>query len=529
MIETEVFATAAVAAPHHLAAESGRKILSEGGNAIEAMVAMAATIAVVYPHMNTLGGDGFWLIREPSGRIFYIEACGYAGAGASLEHYRDLGHRFVPPRGPLAALTIPGTVGGFILAHELAKAAGARLPLADLLRDAIDFAKTGYPQSQGEAKTAPLEFAALQAAPGFAESFLVDGKIPSAGTKRWNPALADTLQHLSHAGLEDFYRGDIGRELAADMKRIGAPSTREDLVRFRAVLREPLSLSLEGRTHFNAPPPTQGLASLYILGLFAQLGIKKAESFEHVHALVEASKRALALRARVCTDFEYLTHDPADFLAPAFLAREAATIRFDRAASYPLAEAEGDTVWMGAMDAAGRAVSFIQSVYWEYGSGCVLPQSGILLQNCGCAFSLDPNSLNPLMPGRRPPHTLNPALTVFDDGRIMAHGSMGGDGQPQFQAQVFTRYALGNSLAAAIDAPRFLFGKLWGAETETLKLEPRFDEALIRRLRVVGHDIELASEPYSSRFGHAGGLIWHANERIEAAHDPRSDGGSAGL
>ncbi|MGP0060461.1 MAG: gamma-glutamyltransferase family protein [Beijerinckiaceae bacterium] len=529
MIQTEVFAKAAVAAPHHLAVESGKKILSEGGNAIEAMLAMAATIAVVYPHMNSLGGDGFWLIREPAGRIFYIEACGYAGAGASLERYRDLGHSIVPRRGPLAALTIPGTVGGFILAHQLAKAAGGRLPLTDLLRDAMDFAKTGYPQSQGEARAAPLEFAALQAAPGFAESFLVDGKIPSAGTLRRNPKLAETLHHLSRAGLEDFYRGDIGREIAADMERIGAPSTREDLVRFRAVMREPLSLSLEGRTHFNAPPPTQGLASLYILGLFARLGINKAESFEHIHGLVEASKRALALRDRVCTAFEYLTHDPTEFLTPAFLAREAAAIRFDRAAPYPLAETEGDTVWMGAIDAAGRAVSFIQSVYWEYGSGCVLPQTGILLQNRGCAFSLDPKSRNPLMPGRRPPHTLNPALTTFDDGRIMAHGSMGGDGQPQFQAQVFTRYLLGNSLAAAIDAPRFLFGKLWGAESETLKLEPRFDDGLISRLRAVGHDIELASEPYSSRFGHAGSLIRHASGRIEAAHDPRSDGGSAGF
>jgi oxamate amidohydrolase len=529
MLNTEVFAKAAVAAPHRLAAETGKKILAEGGNAIEAMLAMAATIAVVYPHMNGIGGDAFWLVREPSGKIFYIEACGYAGAGARIAHYRDLGHDIIPRRGPLAATTIPGTVGGYILAQEMAKAAGARLPLADLLHEAIGFAKNGYPQSLGEAKTAPLEFAALQTASGFAENFLVDGKVASAGSLRVRPKLADTLEHLSRAGYDDFYRGDIGREIAADMERLGVPSTHEDLMRFHAVLRKPLSLTLDDRVHFNAQPPTQGLASLFTLGLFPRLGVKQADSFEHIHGLIEASKRALALRDRICTDFDHLRRDPADFLTPSFLEREAAMIRFDRAASYPPAQSEGDTVWMGAIDAEGRTVSFIQSIYWEYGSGCVLPQTGILLQNRGCAFSLDAKALNPLIPGRRPPHTLNPPLTTFNDGRVMAHGSMGGDGQPQFQAQVFTRYVLGSSLAAAIDAPRFLFGKLWGAETESLKLEPRFDDGLVRKLGAVGHNIEIAVEPYSRGFGHAGGLVRHPNGRIEAAHDPRSDGGAAGL
>jgi oxamate amidohydrolase len=529
MIETEVFAKAAVAAPHHLAAESGKKILAEGGNAIEAMLAMAATIAVVYPHMNALGGDAFWIIREPSGKIHYIEACGYAGSEAKLARYRDLGHSIIPRRGPLAATTIPGTVGGYIVAHEIAKAAGARLPLADLLRDAKGFAQSGYQVSRTESQTAPFELAQLKEAPFFAEHFLVDGKIAAAGAVRRSPKLADTLEQLGKAGLDDFYRGDIGREIAADMQRLGVPATRGDLESYRAVARTPLSLALEGRRHFNSPPPTQGLASLYILGVFARLGITKAESFEHVHALAEISKRALALRDRIWTDYDYVVRDPADFLKSAFLDREAAAIRFDRAAPHPIAPSDGDTIWMGAIDADGRAVSFIQSIYWEYGSGCVLPQTGILLQNRGCAFSLDPKSLNPLTPGRRPPHTLNPALTIFDDGRIMSHGTMGGDGQPQFLTQVFTRYLLGTPLASAIDAPRFLFGKLWGAESETLKLESRFEDKLIRQLRSVGHDVEIAPDPYSSRFGHAGGLVRHPDGRIEAAHDPRSDGGSAGF
>lgn len=529
MNETEIFQKAAVAAPHHLAAATGRSLLAEGANAIEAMLGMAATIAVVYPYMNSIGGDAFWLIREPDGTLRYIEACGYAGSKATIAAYHKLGYDALPPRGPLAAVTIPGTVGGYSLAQELAKAVGGRLSRADILGDAVRLAREGYPQSRTEAACEPFEFEALRAAPGFAETFLIDGRIPAAGTMRTNRALADTLEHLAHAGFDDFYRGDIGREIAADMERLGVPSTRADLEAFRAELRPALTLRLPGRTHYNSPPPTQGIAALFILGLFDRFGKIEVESFEHIHGLVEAAKRGLALRDRICTDYAHLARDPAAFLQPDVLAREAAMIRMDRAASVPVAAAEGDTIWMGAIDAQGRAVSFIQSIYWEYGSGCVLPKTGILLQNRGFSFSLDAKALNPLTPGRRPFHTLNPALAIFDDGRIMPYGSMGGDGQPQFQAQVFTRSLLGVPLAEAIDRPRFLYGKLWGADTPTLKLEPRFDESLIRKLKSAEHDVEIAAEPYSSRFGHAGGLIRHPNGRIEAAHDRRSDGGAAGL
>lgn len=528
MNETEIFAKAAVAAPHHAAAATGRTLLAEGANAIEAMLGMAATIAVVYPHMNSIGGDAFWLIREPDGRVHYIEACGTAGAKATIAAYRAQGYDAIPPRGPLAAVTIPGTVGGYILAQELAQAAGGKLPRADLLHDAIKLAREGYGQSVAEAKGEPFEFAALKEAPGFAETYLVEGKIPAAGTARKNPALADTFEHLVHQGYDDFYRGDVAREIAADMEKLGIPSTRADLEAYHAQWRAPLSLRLAGRTHYNSPPPTQGIVSLFMLGLFERLGKIAPESFEHIHGLVEIAKRGFAMRDKICTDFAYLPTDPARFLAPEVLAREAAMIRMDRASAFPVQAAEGDTIWMGAIDSEGRAVSFIQSIYWEYGSGCVLPKTGVLLQNRGFSFSLDPKAFNPLTPGRRPFHTLNPALCVFDDGRIMSYGSMGGDGQPQFQAQIFTRSLFGQPLAEAIDRPRFLYGKLWGADTPTLKLEPRFDDTLIRKLKSVGHDIELASEPYVSRFGHAGALIRSKDGRIEAAHDPRSDGGAMG-
>jgi gamma-glutamyltranspeptidase/glutathione hydrolase len=528
-MDSRFFDTAAAAAPHAEAAETGRKILAEGGNALEAMIGMAATIAVVYPHMNAIGGDGFWLIREPGGRVRYIEACGPAGGRATMARYRALGAEAIPPRGPEATVTVPGTVGGWALAHDLARHAGGRLPLADLLGDAIGLARDGYAQSASEARTLPFAYEALKEAPGFAEAFLVDGKIPAAGTRRRAPALAATLEHLAKAGLDDFYRGDVARELATDMDAIGAGVTRSDLEGYRACWRDPLALALEGRTHYNAPPPTQGLASLVLLGIFDRLGATRPESFAHIHGLIEASKRAMAIRDRVCTDFEKLRHPPASFLTPQALEREAAAIDMTRAARPPIQAANGDTIWMGAMDGAGWAVSFIQSIYWEYGSGCVLPRTGVLLQNRGSSFSLDPGALNPLAPGRRPVHTLNPPLAVFDDGRVMVYGAMGGDGQPQFQAQIFTRMLFGESVASALDKPRFLFGRTWGSPAAGLRLEPRFDDTLVTALRHAGHEIDIASEPYSDGFGHAGALIRRPDGRIEGGHDPRSDGYAAGI
>ncbi|GAC1330794.1 MAG: oxamate amidohydrolase [Beijerinckiaceae bacterium] len=532
MNDTPTFSRAAAVAPHQLAAETGHTILAEGGNAIEAMVGMAATVAMVYPHMNAVGGDGFWLICEPNRRaadaVRYIEACGYAGRQATIAHYQGLGHDAIPPRGPLAALTVPGAIGGWALALELSAHLGGRLPLPELLRDAIRLGREGYPQSRSEAGGHPFEFEALKEAPGFADRFLIDGKLPEAGMLRRAAKLADTFEHLGRAGLDDFYRGDVARELGRDMEAIGALVTREDLAGYRAVARDALHLHLQGRSHYNSAPPTQGLASLLILGIFDRLKVTRKESFEHIHGLVEASKRALTIRDRVCTDFDRVRHAPASFLTSQALQREADAISMNRAASYPVAAANGDTVWMGAIDASGLTVSYIQSIYWEYGSGCVLPATGVLLQNRGVSFSLDPNALNPLMPGRRPFHTLNPALATFEDGRIMSYGAMGGDGQPQFQAQVFTRYLFGAGLAEAIDAPRFLFGRTWGSATRALRLEDRFDPGLIARLRSVGHEVEELGA-YDENVGHAGALVRYPDGRIEAMHDPRSDGGAAGI
>lgn len=531
MPETPVYASAAVAAPHRLAAQTGQSILAQGGNAIEAMVAMAATIAVVYPHMNGLGGDGFWLIRGPGGRVRGIEACGPAGARATIAGYREKGYDAIPPRGPDAALTVAGTVGGWSLALDLAKALGGRLPRDVLLADAIRHAREGCPVSASEARYVPKELDRLHDAPNFAGTYLQDGKPCAEGAIRCQPVLAGTLAHLAHAGFEDFYRGDIGREIAADLDRLGAPVTRADLEAYRPRERAALSLRRRDATLFNFPPPTQGLAALIILGILDRLAIGRAEGTARYHGLIEATKRAFAIRDRVVTDFDRLKADPAAFLTAERLAREAAAVDMSRAAPAGGASDDGDTVWMGAIDRDGLAVSFIQSVYWEYGSGTVLPATGLCWQNRGMSFSLDPGAVNPLEPGRRPFHTLIPALAAFDDGRIMAYGSMGGDGQPQFQAQIFSRYAdLGMSPAEAVDAPRLLYGRTWGAESLSVKAEDRFDPACIAALRAMGHEIEELGGSYLDSLGHAGMLVRRAGDgRVEAVHDPRSDGGSAGL
>jgi gamma-glutamyltranspeptidase/glutathione hydrolase len=531
MPETPVFSTAAVVAPHKLASETGQMILAAGGNAVEAMVAMAATIAVVYPHMNGLGGDGFWLVREPKGRVHALDASGPAGALATIKRYRSKEYDSVPPRGPDAALTVAGAVSGWGLALELAKALGGQLPRDMLLTDAIRLAREGYAIGAAEGRNALLEQEALFAAPGFSETFLKDGKLPPAGETRRAPKLAETLERLSHAGLRDFYRGDVGREIAADLERIEAPITRKDIETYQARVVKPLYVELERSTVYNLPPPSQGLATLLILGIFQRLGIKRGETPEHHHGLIEAAKRAFAIRDRVVTDPRDITEDPAALLTSKVFEREAAMIEARRAAPYPPRPAEGDTVWMGCIDKDGLAVSYIQSVYWAFGSGCVLPATGIHWHNRGLGFSLDPKSIRPLEPGRKPFHTLNPAMAVFDDGRVLSFGTMGGEGQPQILAQIFTRYAdFGMGLADAVDAPRWLFGKSWKAPSATLKMEDRFDPGTLRALSSYGHPVEELGKPYADLMGHAGMLVRHPrNGRVEAAHDPRSDGEALGL
>ena len=527
MINTATATRGMVVAPHHLAAQSGLAVLREGGNAIEAMVAAAATIAVVYPHMNAIGGDGFWIVRAPGTEPIAVDACGGAAAQATPEWYRSLGFNAIPARGPLAANTVAGTVSGWEAALAIGRRWGGTHSLDRLLADAIRYAEHGVPVTASQHANTRDKRAELEDVPGFAEQFLPDRATPAAGDRFVNERLGHTLGRLAREGLDSFYRGPLADAVAADLARIGSPVSGADLERHRAQVKAPLALPLRPGTAYNFPPPTQGLASLMILGIFERLGVAEAEGFAHLHGLVEASKQAFMVRDREITDPAYMRNSPEQFLAPAAIEAAAAAIDPASALAWPRPPSAGDTVWMGAIDGERRAVSFIQSVYWEFGSGVVLEETGIQWQNRGSSFKLQDGALNVIAPGRKPFHTLNPALFIFDDGRTMPYGTMGGEGQPQTQAAVLTRYAyFGQSLQHAISAPRWLLGRTWGEESTSLKLESRIDPSVVDALREAGHAVEVVGA-FEEMMGHAGAIVHHPHGVIEGAADPRSDGGVA--
>ncbi len=530
MLQTARSFRGMVTAPHHLAARAGLRVLEDGGNAIEAMVAAASTIAVVYPHMNALGGDNLWLIHTPGRDVVGIDACGAAAAAADIGFYRDRGLTAIPSRGSLAALTVAGAVSGWQEALRVSKQHwGGGLALERLLEDAIFFAGDGIAVTRTQAENTRLKQDELLDSPGFAKNYLIDGALPEVGDRFRQPRLSATLGNLAVAGLDDFYRGGLARTIAADLQRAGTPLRLEDLERHRALPVAPLSVEVAGHRVFNMPPPTQGLASLILLGVYDRLGIKQAETFDYVHGIVEATKRAFRVRDRYVTDPAFMEADPESFLAGDVLDAMAADIDPARALPWPDVGPRGDTVWLGAIDNEGRAVSFIQSIYWEFGSGTVLDETGITWQNRGTSFSLDDSHHNSLKPHRRPFHTIQPALAQLSDGRVMVYGTMGGEGQPQTQAMLFTRHVLhGQGLQQAVTAPRWLLGRTWGAETAILRIESRCDPAVVDALRNAGHDLEVIGD-FDEVMGHAGALVHHPGGLIEGAADPRSDGLAAGF
>lgn len=509
-----------VTAPHHLAAQAGRDVLRDGGTAVEAAVAVAACLAVVYPHMTGIGGDGFWLIHEPDGEVHAIDACGAAAAAADLSLYEGLDA--IPWRGPLAANTVAGTVSGW--AKALASGQG-KLPLDRLLRDARHHAEHGVVVTRGSAEVATAKSAELRDLPGaYAATFEPAGRPLREADILRQPRLAETLRRLASDGLDSFYTGSLAADIAADLTDCGSPVTAADLSVHRATTPAPLHVAIPGAILYNTAPPTQGLASLLILALFARLPVVP-ETSGHIHALVEATKQAFLIRDAHVGDPAYMTLHPQAMLddAPA-LGAMVHNIRGDAALPWPQPSHPGDTCWFATADSEGRVVSCIQSTYFEFGSGLVLPRTGITWQNRGSSFRLAPDGWNALKPGRKPFHTLNPALAHLEDGRVMAYGTMGGEGQPQTQAAIFTRYAkFGMPLQQAITAPRWLLGRTWGDDSTTLKLEDRFDPAIVAQLRALGHEVELLPA-FTSVMGHAGAIVRHPNGMLEGATDPRSDG-----
>lgn len=534
MMQSNIAPLGMAVAPHHLASASALAILREGGNAIEAMVAAAATIAVVYPHMNGIGGDGFWLIVPPHGEPVAIDASGAAGSLACREYYQ--GESRIPHRGPKAALTVAGTVGGWqealAYSQELTDSQdmdSSPMPLARLLADAIRYAADGIPVTQSQEDALTQHYHELSDFPAFRQLFMPQGNVPRAGSRFTQPDLADTLTTLSIEGLGSFYRGSVAARLSAQMALFGMPLTADDLANYRAKRTTPLVLKHSKGDIYNLAPPTQGLVSLAILGLTDRLGMEDLNDSQTIHRIVESTKLAFGLRDRFITDPRQMTQDIQALLENDALDALAQQIDTRQAAPWGKGKGPGDTVWMGVCDSSGLCVSFIQSIYHEFGSGVVLPGTGVLWQNRGASFSLDPAHLLALEPGKQPFHTLNPAAARLSDGRTMVYGSMGGDGQPQTQAALFIRHIQqGLPLQQAITAPRWLLGRTWGQASDTLKIEDRFNSATVDTLRQLGHDVELLSS-FSETVGHAGAIVRHTNGMLEGAFDPRSNGSAAGF
>jgi gamma-glutamyltranspeptidase/glutathione hydrolase len=474
--------------------------------------------------MTGIGGDGFWVIHEPDGAVHGVHGCGGAAGAARLELYAGLDA--VPFRGPLAANTVAGTISGW--AAALASAGGS-LPLGRLVRDAIAHAEAGVAVTAGHAAIAKAKGPELRGQPGvYAAVFEPGGRPLREGDLLRQPLLAATLRRLCAEGLESFYSGPLAAEIAADLKALGSPVSAADLAAHVATRPEPLRTRIAGADLWNSAPPTQGFASLLILALFDRLGARVMDGFDHIHALIEATKQAFLLRDRHVGDPAYHDFDWQGLLDdPEALDGLAARIDPAKALPWPQPPQWGDTCWFGAADGEGRVVSAIQSTYFEFGSGLVLPKTGITWQNRGSSFRLAESGWNALRPHRKPFHTLNPALARFDDGRIMAYGTMGGEGQPQTQAALFSRYArFGCDLQAAISAPRWLLGRTWGDQSTTLKLEDGFEPALYAALAAAGHDVERVGA-LTATMGHAGAIVRHADGRLDGATDPRSDGGVA--
>lgn len=513
----------AFSAPHAQAAEIGLKVLREGGSAVDAMIAAAAAISVLYPHMNSLAGDGFWLIHRPGAEPVAIDACGCAAQMASIDWYKSKGFEQIPSRGALATVNMGGTLAGWQTARVISS---SKTPLSRLLAPAIALARDGIEVTHSLAAASRKVANELAGESEYQRVFMPNGRPLEEGETLTNRDLANTLTMLVVQGLESAYSGELAAHIASELEKLGSPLRLADLQNYRAAVVKPLSVATRFGRCYNLPAPTQGVASLLILAIYDRLYQSGWTEAERVHGLIEATKLAFMVRDREVADPRRLGEGWARLLTDEHidqLVQRVATT----ALPWPQVAEPGDTVWMGCVDSTGTMVSFIQSIYWEFGSGLVVPGTGLVWNNRGVGFSLDAAHRNALAPGFKPFHTLNPALAVLHDGRRISYGTMGGEGQPQTQAALLTRYLYdGLSLDEAISRGRWLLGRTWGDNNHDLKMEQDLFEKLGKTLVARAHAIK----PVPARseiMGHAGAVVSFADCHALAASDPRSDG--AGL
>ncbi len=527
-----------VATPHPLATMAGLHVLLRGGTAVDAAVAAGTTLAVVYPHMTGLGGDSFWLIWDALGRrLRGLAACGAAAGRATPALYRDRGLHEIPARGPLAAFTVPGAVDGLWEAHGLSRRClGSPLGWAELLADATRHAVEGIPVSPCQARVTARAMDLLQRSDEhafqlFRETYLPGGTAPTPGGRLLQAGLARTLERLAREGGRAFYEGGLAAEIGRACARAGSPLRASDLTAHRSRWLEALTVPYRDGVVASLPPPSQGLTALAILGMLDALDVggHAPDSADYVHLLVEATKLAFGDRDRFLADPEVVPVPTAELLEPGYLRERVKAIRADTARPAPVPSGRGDTVACVTADAAGNCVSLIQSLYYEWGSGVVAGDTGVVLQNRGASFSLEATHPNVLAPGKRPSHTLTPFMFLRGGAPILAAGTMGGEGQPQTLVALTTRVLdFGLGVQAAVEAPRWLYGRTWGAPSHALSLEDRFDARVVTELRGRGHPIQVI-EPWSDTVGHAQ-AIWLDREAglFVGAGDPRADGPALG-
>jgi gamma-glutamyltranspeptidase/glutathione hydrolase len=519
------------AAPHALAAATARDVIREGGNALDAAVAGVADLAVVYPHMNGVGGDSFWLIYDARARsVVALNAAGRAAAGASLEAYRARFGGRMPTRGGPAALTVPGTVSGWWAVHRYsAERLGSTVAWRRLLAPALAHAREGIPLSEGQRRTAIAAGPLFEtAAPAEVQRTLWPIYHPAqlSSGHLVQPDLGATLEALSDGGAAELYGGDLGRRVIAGAVAAGSPLRLEDLEQHHADWVEPVRMAYRNGVAVSFPPPTQGFAALAILGLLEGFDVAALAEDAYVHLVVEATKLAFEDRDRYLADPALVDVPVARCLDPDYLARRRREIDPVRARPLPGPTDEGDTVALVTADDRGNAVCVIQSLYHEYGSGVVAKGTGIILQNRGAFFSLDPRHPNRLAPGKQTAHTLIPSMYLVDGSPRWVYGTMGGEGQPQTQAALVTRLVdRGHALQEAVEAPRWLLGRTWGDDTRALRVESRFDPSLAERLHERGHDVKIV-EAWSDLMGHAQAI--GIGTDLTGSSDPRADGAAIG-
>ncbi|MFE7135221.1 gamma-glutamyltransferase family protein [Streptomyces sp. NPDC057638] len=523
-----------LAAPHTLATDAGAAVRRAGGNAVDAALAAAIALTVVYPHQCAVGGDLIALVALPDGRVVSVNGSGAAAAAADPTAVS--GPR-MPVTGPLT-VTVPGMVAGWATLHRLA----GRLPWERLFAEAVAYARDGVPTAPGVATALRAEAALLTHDPGMREVFFPGGAPLAEGAPLRQPALADTLERLAAEGAAALYEGGLGARLTASLRALGSPLTRDDLARHTTETGAPLTAHFRGEEYLTAPPNSQGLHLLQALGIVERLPADADLLGADADLTARVFDAITRDRDRYLADPRHADVPVAELLGAARLDRLADDIRgtpygdgptSQRNGSAPpgaarrneAARPSGDTVAVVAADAEGYAVSLIQSLFHSFGSGILDPATGVILHNRGSFFDLAPGAPNRLAGGKRPAHTLMPVLTRRDGEVTGAHGTMGGKAQPQIHTQLALRIAAGDGPAEALGRPRWVIGGLGVDEPARVAsvegaVAPRAAEALARG----GYRVEVCAER-DEQVGH-GQLVRRgpSGTGFVAGTDPRSDG-----